>query len=53
MQVLGETDRIGDRYQHDLAAHVGVSQQTGQVVQHQHARNLVGMDAGLQIGLGS
>ncbi len=52
---LSGADRIGDRHHDDLAldlaARVGIVQQADQMMGGQHARNLVGMERGLQIGL--
>ena len=53
---LGEADGIGRRHDHDLAQDVasGVRrvEQAHEVVQHQHARGLVRMERGLEVGLG-
>ena len=52
---LARADRIGDRHHDDLAldlaARGGVVEQADQVMRRQHARNLVGVERGLQIGL--
>jgi hypothetical protein len=53
---LAAADGIGDRHDDDLALDradlIGLVQQADQVMLDQHRRNLVGMEGGLQIGLG-
>ena len=57
IQTLGQADRIGQRHQHDLAAHragsLGRFEQRAQVMRHQHARQFFRMQAGLQVDLGA
>jgi hypothetical protein len=54
---LRDADRIGHRHDDNLAAHlagaVGLVEQPCEMVQHEHRRGLIGVQRGLQIGLGT
>ncbi len=54
-QPLRQADRIRDRHQHDFAVdapgRLGLVEQADQVMHHEHAGDLVGVQARLQVGL--